>query len=65
MFQFLPQTGKRFGLSTEDLLDVGKSADAAARYIMKNLEQFKDDPDEGGAGAAGLQSRRASHPRAI
>ena len=44
MFQFLPQTGKRFGLSTEDLLDVGKSADAAARYITKNLEEFKDDP---------------------
>ncbi len=44
MFQFLPQTGERFGLSPQDLLDVGKSADAAARYIMKSLEQFKDDP---------------------
>lgn len=43
MFQFLPQTGERFGLSTQDLLDVGKSADAAARYISDSLEQFKDD----------------------
>lgn len=44
MYQFLPQTGARFGLSPQDLLDVEKSADAAARYITKNLEQFKDDP---------------------
>jgi len=44
MFQFLPGTGERFGLSPQDLLDVGKSADAAARYISDSLEQFKDDP---------------------
>jgi len=44
MFQFLPQTGERFGLSPQDLLDVEKSADAAARYISNSLEQFKDDP---------------------
>lgn len=44
MFQFLPKTGERFGLSAQDLLDVGKSADAAARYISKNMDQFKDDP---------------------
>jgi soluble lytic murein transglycosylase-like protein len=44
MFQFLPKTGERFGLSAADLLDVEKSADAAARYITGNLEQFKDDP---------------------
>jgi len=44
MFQFLPRTGERFGLSPQDLLDVGKSADAAARYISESLEQFKDDP---------------------
>lgn len=44
MFQFLPKTGERFGLSPQDLLDVGKSADAAARYISDSLEQFKDDP---------------------
>ncbi|MGH9873568.1 MAG: transglycosylase SLT domain-containing protein [Pyrinomonadaceae bacterium] len=44
MFQFLPQTGERFGLSADDLLDVGKSADAAARYITDSLDKFKDDP---------------------
>ena len=44
LFQFLPKTGERFGLSAADLLDVDKSADAAARYINNNLEQFKDDP---------------------
>ena len=44
MFQFLPKTGERFGLSPQDLLDVGKSADAAARYISESLEQFKNDP---------------------
>jgi membrane-bound lytic murein transglycosylase D len=44
MFQFLPKTGERFGLSAADLLDVTKSADAAARYISGNLDKFKDDP---------------------
>lgn len=44
MFQFLPKTGEKFGLSTQDLLDVGKSADAAALYITRNLGIFKDDP---------------------
>lgn len=44
VFQFLPSTGQRYGLSTQDLLDVGKSADAAARYISDSLETFKDDP---------------------
>jgi len=44
MFQFLPETGERLGLSLEDLLDVGKSADAAARYVTQSLEVFKDDP---------------------
>jgi membrane-bound lytic murein transglycosylase D len=44
MFQFVPETGQHYGLSVEDLLDVGKSADAAARYITDSLEQFKDDP---------------------
>jgi hypothetical protein len=44
MFQFLPKTAERFGLSADDLLDVGKSADAAARYITVSLKQFKDDP---------------------
>jgi hypothetical protein len=44
MFQFLPKTGERYGLSAQDLLDVEKSAVAAARYIADGLKQFKDDP---------------------
>ena len=44
MFQFLPKTGQRYGLTTQELLDVEKSADAAARYIADGLKQFKDDP---------------------
>jgi soluble lytic murein transglycosylase-like protein len=44
MFQFLPKTGEHYGLSAQELLDVEKSADAAARYIADNLEQFKGDP---------------------
>jgi hypothetical protein len=44
MFQFLPSTGETLGLSPEDLMDVGKSADAAARYITESLETFKGDP---------------------
>ena len=44
MFQFLPKTGENFGLSRDELLDVAKSADAAARYITNSLETFKHDP---------------------
>ena len=44
MFQFLPKTGERYGLTIQELLDVPKSADAAARYITDALEVFKDDP---------------------
>lgn len=44
MFQFLPKTGEHFGLSPADLLDVPKSADAAARYIAASLKQFDNDP---------------------
>jgi hypothetical protein len=44
MFQFLPKTGQSYGLTAQELLDVEKSADAAARYIASNLKQFKDDP---------------------
>ena len=43
MFQFLPQTGEKFGLSGDELLDVEKSADAAARYIAGGLKRFKAD----------------------
>jgi hypothetical protein len=44
MFQFLPKTGQRYGLSSQDLLDVAKSADAAARYLTDGIDTFKDDP---------------------
>ena len=44
MFQFLPSTGERYGLSAEELLDVGKSADAAARNIADSLNTFMNDP---------------------
>lgn len=43
MFQFLPQTGEHYGLSPEDLLDVEKSADAAARLIKDGMNQFSAD----------------------
>ena len=43
MFQFLPQTGEHYGLSADDLLDVEKSADAAARYIGDGLNTFSAD----------------------
>ena len=43
MFQFVPQTGEHYGLSSADLLDVEKSADAAARYIADSISQFNSD----------------------
>jgi hypothetical protein len=43
MFQFLPQTGEHYGLSAAELLDVDKSADAAARYIADGINQFSSD----------------------
>ncbi len=44
MFQFLPQTGEHYGLSASELLDVEKSADAAARYIAAGMKTFDQDP---------------------
>lgn len=43
MFQFVPQTGEHYGLSAADLLDVDKSADAAARYIADETTHFNSD----------------------
>lgn len=43
MFQFLPSTGQSYGLSPEELLDVDKSADAAARYIADGINTFSGD----------------------
>lgn len=44
MFQIIPSTGERYGLSEQELLDVGKSADAAARYITDSMQTFIGDP---------------------
>ncbi len=44
MFQFLPKTGEKYGLTESDLLDVQKSADAAARYIADATKEFEGDP---------------------
>jgi len=44
MFQFLPKTGEKYGLTEGDLLDVPKSADAAARYIANAMKKFEGDP---------------------
>ena len=44
MFQFLPKTGEKYGLTESDLLDVQKSADAAARYIADATKKFENDP---------------------
>jgi len=43
MFQFVPSTGHNYGLSPEELLDVPKSADAAARYIADSIKTFNAD----------------------
>jgi hypothetical protein len=43
MFQFLPKTGQKYGLTPQELLDVEKSSRAAARYIADSLKQFKND----------------------
>jgi hypothetical protein len=44
MFQFLPKTGEHYGLSAADLLDLQKSADAAARYLAGSLKKFNNEP---------------------
>jgi Transglycosylase SLT domain len=44
MFQFLPVTARRYGLTSEELLNVEKSADAAARYISDSIGIFAGDP---------------------
>ena len=43
MFQFVPQTGEHYGLSPAELLDVDKSANAAARYIADGINTFNAD----------------------
>jgi hypothetical protein len=43
MFQFVAQTAEHYGLTAADLLDVDKSADAAARYIANGINEFNSD----------------------
>lgn len=62
MFQFLPKTGENLGLSEQELLDVEKSADAAARYITESLDMFKTDPMK--EALALLAYNRGSHKTA-
>lgn len=43
-FQFMPQTGPKFGLNTtEDRMNFAKSAEAAARYLQQSLNAFGGD----------------------
>lgn len=43
-FQFMPSTGKQYGLNNrEDRMDTGKSAEAAAKYLSDLLSQFGGD----------------------
>jgi membrane-bound lytic murein transglycosylase D len=50
VFQILPKTGERFGLSAEDLCDAEKSASVAARYFKNLRAEF------GGSGRGVLLS---------
>lgn len=43
MFQFVPQTGEHYGLKPDELVDVERSADAAARYVADSLDKFSRD----------------------
>lgn len=43
MFQFMPQTAVRFGITVEERSDPAKSADAAARYLSDLQTKFAGD----------------------
>ncbi len=43
MFQILPVTGRKYGLSPDDLDDVAKSAPAAAKYMREQMNAFASD----------------------
>jgi Transglycosylase SLT domain len=43
MFQFMPQTAVRFGITAEERTDPAKSADAAARYLSDLQTKFAGD----------------------
>ena len=61
MFQFLPQTGERFGLSADDLMDVSNPPTRPRNTSRTSLDQFKIGSHERSARDARLQSRRATH----
>lgn len=49
-FQFMPDTGRDWGLNSEaDRKDFTKSSDAAARYLGRLMMQFGGDPDKAAA----------------
>ena len=43
MFQFLPQTAKRYGVAPEQMCDPEKTTPAAARYIADHMAELGDD----------------------
>lgn len=43
MFQFLPQTAKRYGVAPEEMCDPEKTTPAAARYIADHMAELGDD----------------------
>ncbi|HKQ99151.1 MAG TPA: protein kinase [Pyrinomonadaceae bacterium] len=45
IFQFLPQTAKHYGVSSEEMCDVEKMAPAAAHYIADRMAELGDDAE--------------------
>ncbi|MFN2454339.1 MAG: protein kinase [Pyrinomonadaceae bacterium] len=43
LFQFLPQTAKRYGVAHEEMCDVKKMTPAAAHYIADRMAELGDD----------------------
>jgi len=45
LFQFLPQTAKRYGVAHGDMCDVEKMTPAAAQYIADHMAELGDDAE--------------------
>ncbi len=45
MFQFLPQTAKRYGVAHDEMCDVEKMTPAAAHYIADRIAELGDDSE--------------------
>jgi len=45
LFQFLPQTAKRYGVSREEMCDAEKMAPAAAHYLADHMAELGDDAE--------------------